>query len=70
MNLKNLKKNAESWERIVDIPISEIQPFKVRTRDENRFAELRESIRESGLKMPVGLRKLRKKKGDEHKYEC
>jgi len=71
MDFSNIRSNAKRL-KITDIPIDRIKFFKVRTRDEAAFSDLRKSISESGLKYPIGVRKLKKNKlsNMEYDYEC
>lgn len=71
MDFSNIRKNAKKM-KIIEIPIDRIKFFKVRTRDEVAFSDLRKSVAESGLKYPIGVRKLKKTKVSnmEYDYEC
>lgn len=67
MDFSNIRNNSKKLE-IVELPVERIKPFKIRTRDENAFRDLRKSISESGLKYPIGVKKIRKSL--EYDYEC
>lgn len=71
MDFANIRSNAKKM-KVIDIPINRIKFFKVRTREESAFSDLRKSIAESGLKYPIGVRELKKSKyADlEYDYEC
>lgn len=53
---------------ITEIPLSEIKPFVRRARPAEPFNRLKESIKEIGLRMPIQVRELPRRK-DGYKYE-
>ena len=69
-NLRKISKNLQ----IIELPVEKIKYFKLRTREEKAFNDLRNSIQESGLKYPIGVRKIKKSRSSDHdmgyEYEC
>jgi ParB/RepB/Spo0J family partition protein len=52
-----------------DIPVDQIRPFIRRARAKEGFEQMKASMREVGLKMPIQVRDLGRKDEEGHRYE-